>query len=407
MEKINRYLILLLVFLVTVSPRLLAEEKLPDCVRADRSRLWRFDGDGLEKFYDRLDTFYLFGTCGVNVWQLGDSHLQAEFFPDRMRHNFVMQRPDVSYIRGILFPYSAVGTNYLSDYRLSLTGKWTFTSLLKPGADSIGISGRTAATMDAGSSVNVSMGKSESESSEYSFRILHVFGYADKDGFLPVVCVDGKRYDGVRTSFGYDIVLDVDVSEAEISFIMPSGCTFVLSGIAPDVDGPAFRYYSSGVNGAEVCQWNRCARLMSEASCYKPDLVIIGLGTNDAAVRKGTFNAAKYKKEYLQLIGSIRRMAPDCALILVPSNDIYLSGINNKWNSDVEKTVFDVAREAGAAVWDWLDVMGGLGSMDAWLKAGLGARDRIHLTRDGYNVTADLLYEAIMEDYIRTARSSQ
>ncbi len=405
MEKLIRHLTILLALLLAACPQLYADGRLPGCVHADKSRLWRFEGDGLEGFYDKLDSCYLFGSRGVNVWQLGDSHLQAEFFPDRMRHNFVSRRPDIRYVRGILFPYSAAGTNYLGDYRLSLVGKWSFSSLLKPGAESIGISGRTAATSDANASVTVSMNKSGS--SEYSFRILHVFGYADRDGFRPVATAGGRRYEGEKTSYGYAIRLDCDAQEAEISFVMPSGCSFVLSGIAPDVEGPAFRYFSSGVNGAEVCQWNRCSRLMQEAACYTPDLVIIGLGTNDAAVRKGTFNSAQYRKEYLQLIASIRRMAPGCALILVPSNDIYLSGVNNRWNRDVERSVYEVAREAGAAVWDWLDVMGGLGSMNSWQKAGLGAKDRIHMTRDGYNVTADLLYGAIMQDYIRTARTAQ
>ena len=405
MEKINRHLTLLLTAVLALCTQFCAEGKYPDCVHSDRSRLWRFDGDGLDGFYDKLDTCYLFGGRGINVWQLGDSHLQAELFPDRMRHNFVAGRSDIRLVRGILFPYSAAGTNYLGDYRMNLNGKWSFSSLLKPGTESIGISGRTASTSDAGGSISISMSKSGE--SEYSFRVLHIFGYADNEAFTPVVMSGGKCHEAVRTDYGFDIFLDEDMSEAEISFVMPSGCTFVLSGIAPDVEGPAFRYYSSGVNGAEVRQWNRCSRLMTEAACYRPDLVIIGLGTNDAAVRQGTFNSAQYRKEYLRLIASIREMSPACALILVPSNDIYLSGVNNKWNRDVERAVFDVAREAGAAVWDWLDVMGGLGSMNDWMKAGLGAKDRIHFTRDGYYVTADLLHTAIMEDYISTPRTAK
>lgn len=404
MEKVIRFLVILGLSLSSCLP-LHADGRMPSCVHAERSRLWRFKGDGLDGFYDKLDTFYLFGFYTVNVWQLGDSHLQAEYFPDRMRRNFVSQRPDIPHVRGILFPYTAAGTNYLGDYQLSLKGSWSFTSLLKPGADEIGLSGRTARTADSHSGISIAMSKTGP--SEYSFRVLHILGYADKDGFVPVATVDGKRYKGVRTSYGYDIQLDADATAADISFDMPAGCTFVLSGVAPDVEGPALRYFSSGVNGAEVCQWNRCPRLMTEASLYRPDLVIIGLGTNDAAVRKGTFNSEQYRKEYLRLIASIREMSPGCALILVPSNDIYLSGVNNRWNKDVEKAVFEVAREAGAAVWDWLDVMGGLGSMNSWQKAGLGAKDRIHMTRDGYNVTADLLFDSIMKDYIRNSRTAK
>ena len=393
-----RYKALHLAAMMLLVPLFLGAQEYPSCVHSDRSRIYRNEGDGLKAFYDKLDRYWLYNDGEVCVWHLGDSHLQAEYLPDRMRRDFTSSRPDLRFTRGLLFPYSAAGTNYLGDYRISLSGNWTFSSLLKPGNDLIGISGRLAKTTDLNPGITLQM--NASGGTGYSFNLLRVFGYSDVPGTTLTARINGIEYRAVETSYGYEFHFNGLTESVEISISMPTSGQFALSALAPDYDGPAFRYISSGVNGAEVCQWNRCNLLMTEVACFKPDLVIIGLGTNDAVVRKGTFNSSKFKSDYAVLINSIRSMSPGCAIILVPSNDIFLRGVNNVWNNEVEKSVYEIAAENGAAIWDWLDVMGGLGSMNEWLSAGLAAKDRIHLNKEGYTIVADLFYKAVMDDYI-------
>jgi lysophospholipase L1-like esterase len=43
--------------------------------------------------------------------------------------------------------------------------------------------------------------------------------------------------------------------------------------------------------------------------------------------------------------------------------------------------------------------MGGLGSINRWLGAGLSAPDRIHLSGKGYRLQGDLLYDALVNSY--------
>jgi lysophospholipase L1-like esterase len=50
-------------------------------------------------------------------------------------------------------------------------------------------------------------------------------------------------------------------------------------------------------------------------------------------------------------------------------------------------------------VWDLFEVMGGLNSIYTWDQAGLAKSDKIHLTREGYRLQANMLFHAIRNDF--------
>ena len=66
----------------------------------------------------------------------------------------------------------------------------------------------------------------------------------------------------------------------------------------------------------------------------------------------------------------------------------------------VQEAFYDLAKEYKGAVWDLFDIMGGYGSVDSWELEGLVRRDRLHFTVDGYNLLGDLLYNALLTDYL-------
>lgn len=61
--------------------------------------------------------------------------------------------------------------------------------------------------------------------------------------------------------------------------------------------------------------------------------------------------------------------------------------------------MLDLSEKHGVAVWDLFEIMGGLSSVRQWEKAGLAKRDKIHFTRKGYYLQAELMYSALMEDF--------
>jgi lysophospholipase L1-like esterase len=57
------------------------------------------------------------------------------------------------------------------------------------------------------------------------------------------------------------------------------------------------------------------------------------------------------------------------------------------------------ALESGAAFWSAYDAMGGAGAMEAWVQSNLGYRDRVHLTKDGYQRLGTMFYEDLTAAY--------
>jgi len=58
-----------------------------------------------------------------------------------------------------------------------------------------------------------------------------------------------------------------------------------------------------------------------------------------------------------------------------------------------------MAKKYNAGVWDMYSVMGGLNSIVLWQKNNLAQRDRIHFTREGYLLIADLFFTALAQDF--------
>ena len=62
----------------------------------------------------------------------------------------------------------------------------------------------------------------------------------------------------------------------------------------------------------------------------------------------------------------------------------------------------ELAAEYGGAVWDQYAIMGGSRSSALWRGKGLMRPDRIHFTAEGYRLVGDLLYNALITDYLET-----
>jgi hypothetical protein len=61
----------------------------------------------------------------------------------------------------------------------------------------------------------------------------------------------------------------------------------------------------------------------------------------------------------------------------------------------------NAARNANCVFWDLYKAMGGKNSMPSWVFAepALAGKDFIHFTRKGGHVVAQMLYNALMQDY--------
>jgi lysophospholipase L1-like esterase len=178
------------------------------------------------------------------------------------------------------------------------------------------------------------------------------------------------------------------------------GDMFSVTGILLDNRQAGFSYHSIGVNGASVPDYLRCRHFVRDLRLLHPDVVIFGIGINDAVPTN--FDTAAFRRNYLQLIDSVRAVNPECAFIFVTNNDSFRRLRRNRYevnrNGFLAREVFyRLARDVDGAVWDQFAIMGGLRSMDRWRQAKLAQTDRVHFTPAGYRLVGNLLADALLQ----------
>ena len=184
----------------------------------------------------------------------------------------------------------------------------------------------------------------------------------------------------------------------------PARPRFTLSGILLENSSPGISYTSVGINGARVPHYfeEPCPNLERDLQFYKPDLVILSIGINDANVEN--FDEKRFRANYDTLITRLYRVVPNVPIIFTTNNDSYKKIRRKRYakhpNGALARDAFmKLADDYKAGLWDLFTLMGGLGSMSDWEKAGLAKRDKVHFTHDGYVFLGDMLYAAFLKAY--------
>ena len=152
-----------------------------------------------------------------------------------------------------------------------------------------------------------------------------------------------------------------------------------------------------------------CENFERDLALVKPDLVIFGIGINDAS--GDSFTKQAFKNDYRALIESIRNVSPDCAILFISNNDSYKRLRRRRYavNTNgliVEAAFKELAREFDAGLWNQFDIMGGLRSMQQWKDHGLAQKDKVHFTNSGYRLIGDLLFNALIDTYVEHLRKT-
>ena len=368
-------------------------------IRYDLNGLYNFGEDiNSSKFYDKLEELFRTGDGKINVVQIGGSHIQAGTFSGQIRSRLQQMNGEMNAGWGFMFPYRIARTNSPFGYYIRYNGNWQACRNVETRKScTLGVGGISASTNSQKTELTILL---EAENDlDYRFNKIRVF-YESQDSNY-VVSVDSSLIKSVtKTDDYYDFELNTHVDSLNLVIQKPenSDRTFTLFGITTESAPNGFVYNSIGVNGAQVPSFLNCSLFEKQLELLKPDLVILGLGINDAYGKR--FSQSQYELNYSMLISAIRKAAPETAIIFTTNNDSYLyRRYVNKNGEKVEQSMLKLAKEYDAGVWDMYEVMGGLNSVVLWEKNGLAQRDKIHFTREGYLILGDLFFNALMKNF--------
>ncbi len=339
----------------------------------------------------------------INIVHIGGSHVQAGTMSNTIRTDLMHAYPTLVAGRGMIFPYSAAAKcNNPRDYRVHCPQKVTLTrNIYKEHTYPLGLCGIAITAADTLTEVAVVMNE---PTVSYSTSRIIVFGHSD-DNVVPLLRIaDRNIYPSYADARTERFVFNLSQPTDSFTVLLPCqpGKRFTLTGLCLDNRRSGFSFHSIGVNGAAVPDYLRCQNFTRDLRLLRPDMVVFGIGINDASGHD--FDTAAFRANYLALIDSIRVINPDCAFVFITNNDSYRRLRRNRYevnrNGLLAREVFyRLADDTDGAVWDQFEVMGGLKSMDKWFKAKLAQKDRVHFTQAGYELIGHLFYNALIDAF--------
>lgn len=375
-------------------------QDIPACADMFRNQLViPADSTRLRHFAEHLLAVRDCPDSSATIWHIGGSHVQAGFFSSRLRHNFDSLGHFPSAGRGIIFPYPLAQTNFDRSFRVGYDGEWIGSRSSNPNrkmpADpKFGIMGIAAYTADTLACFRLYYPE--------PFSRLHIMAQSTSgkspvavSGDYVVECVPDTYLDGFVAEF------PGPVDSVQVNLGLRMGEHFVITGLLPETPGrTGLTFFSSGVNGARTSTWlERCPDFLPQMELVHPDLMLLGLGINDSTMPAEDFKPERFKDNYRRLLNSVLESSPDCAFVFISNNDSWRYArrrmVHNDNGPAVRQAMLELAEEYGGALWDLFGIMGGNGSSDEWKAAGLMKDDRLHFTREGYELLGDLLYRAL------------
>ena len=405
MRITHTYILFLLILLPTIVAAQFMqypfEQSYYSMIHYDSNKL-KIEGQSsnFDTFNAKLNKLISTGEGKINIVQYGGSHIQADVFSGEGRTRFQSFEGGQNAGRGFVFPYRLAHTNTPYGYYFRYTGQWeTCRNVQRKKTCDMGMAGITAFTQDSVSSLTLLI--EPDNDLNYNFNSIKIYHNTDTTSFE--ILIDSNLWLSKKlykeegyTEFKFKNYTD----SLFIQFVqLDSNQThFQLFGMNIENDYPGVVFHNMGINGASTSSFLRCNRMTKDLKTIKPDLVIFGIGINDAYGKN--FHQKKFESNYDTLVSRILEANPNCAIIFATNNDSYYrKRYVNRNGITVQESMYKLAKKYNAAVWDMFEIMGGLNSVVLWQKAHLSKRDKIHFTRTGYILLGDMLFEAIIENY--------
>jgi len=348
----------------------------------------------LNTFYQKM-SLVKDSNSQVNILHIGDSHLQADFLTEQVRKLF-----NSASARGLVVPYKVAKTNSSYMYITKTYSNWhgkRFTKTENPLP--IGIGGITIQTTDDSARIILTT------KDEKGFNCLKIFHQNDESAFdfsvfdnngnalLPQAYSQNKK-DYESVFYSNDLIYSVTIQNKKNNNTQWQSLIF---GMYVSNGKSGVVYNSMGVNGAEFRHYNEAQYFAEQSQALLPDLIIISLGTNEAANSK--FEENTFYNQIDKMVNDLQNYNPNATILLTTPADNYRR--KRKVNTVIKRvsaTIVKYCMAHNMPYWDLYLISGGYKSARFWKKHRLFAKDFLHYSRKGYEVQGTLLFEALMKN---------
>ena len=172
---------------------------------------------------------------------------------------------------------------------------------------------------------------------------------------------------------------------------------FSLNGIILENNNSGIVYSAIGVNGAKASDYLKYPLFFEQLQAVEVDLVVISLGTNESFDKLETID---FYTQLEEMLISIKKQNPSVEILLTtPPPSLFQRKYPNTFVASYTKAIIEFAEKNNYAVWDMYRNMGGLYSVNSNAQKGLMSKDKVHYSKQGYELQGELFFEALMETY--------
>lgn len=358
----------------------------------------------------------------VSVLHLGDSHIQAGFFPNAVATR--LQRDFGNAGRGWVFPFNLANTNGPDDYKWNSARIWDTQRIVDrslseaPGPGGIEITTRQ-------NTISLQFSGKDGQAMDNTVKKATLLYYGGDDATVAAggaaVAVQPVPVGDALPLTDATLTFDSPVQNFTANWLTKTNTNFHFYGALLQNGKPGILYSAIGINGAEYQHYNdNSSTLSAQMMVLQPQLVIISLGTNEAY---GGYGTSQMLTAIDKTVSTIKATNPQaCILLTTPaassiatrkayrhkSGKHYVTWYKVSYHPNtnvvvMRNAILQYAREHNLASWDFYEQNRAM----AGTFAGGWAADHIHFNAHGYTLQGNLLYEAIHAAFERYSQNNK
>lgn len=363
----------------------------------------------------------------VRIVQIGDSHTAADQVSGSWRT--LLQARFGRGGRGVLPPGRPYAGYLTRDITATQTGSWAtggiFGSAWHPGGGPLGLTGYTLSTDTPGATIGL-----RADREDLGFDRFTVCALTGPNAGSLSLTIGAVQHDWslAAPTAGSDCTTLTSPLPVRSAGVTVTQGPVTLTSWSTEAGAGGVTLSNLGTVGAQLLHYDRTddAVVAREVAEYRPDLIVIAFGTNEAFYPR--FTAAGYDVQLQASLRRLQRLAPGVPMLLIgaPDSATRLPALQagaagtslpcgeGEWRptaalATVQSIQRARAHQLGLAYWDWSQRMGGRCTATDWATQvpPLMRGDRVHFTSAGAARVAGWLEADLEAAMIETAAAPQ